>query len=277
MKKITILILIISVILFSSCIDYTKNEIISTTENPTIITGNGWSAPDYQNINTVQYDISLFKNDANGRKTYEDDTYFSNVGIDVSAFQGDIDWENVACDGMDFVMLRIGFRGYGPSGLIYEDDNFESNYDGAIKAGLKIGVYFFSQCISKAEAEQEAEFVYNHLIGKTISYPVVFDWEHVEDSTARTASVNSENVTEFAEAFCNKIDNYGLDPAIYFNCSDGYNLLNLDELSNYNFWLAEYDDTPSFYYQYSMWQYTDKGTVNGISGYVDMNISIEKK
>lgn len=272
-KTLVIISLIIALLALCSC-NITPEELL-TTEPNTLIADNGWAAPVYENIDAAQFDTNLFDFDDYGHIIYNDDNYCSFCGIDVSQFQGDVDWGKVASDGIDFVMLRIGFRGYGPSGLIYPDDNFETNYINAKNAGLKVGVYFFSQSISTKEAEQEAAFVIENIKDKVIDYPVAYDWEHVEDASARTTEISSEDVTSFAEAFSKYISHKGYDSVIYFNCSDGYSLLNLDRLSDYNFWLAEYDDKPSFYYNYSMWQYSDKGTVNGISGHVDMNVCLK--
>lgn len=138
------------------------------------------------------------------------------LGIDVSTYQGEIDWEQVALSGIDFAMIRLGLRGYTQGG-IRMDSMFERNIDEALAAGLDVGVYFFSQAVSVQEAEEEADFVLGQLEGYTLTYPVVFDWESVSDASARTNHMDAEEVTRCAAAFCDKIAAAGYTPMIYVN------------------------------------------------------------
>ena len=192
-------------------------------------------------------------------------------GIDVSAHQGEIDWAAVAGDGVEFAFLRIGYRGYS-AGALNLDGQFEANYAGAREQGIDVGVYFFSQAISEEEAREEARQVLSWLEGKEIQCPIVYDWEHIEEDTARTDSVDGETVTACARAFCEEIREAGYDPMIYCNGMLGYLSYDLTQLEDYPLWYAEYEDYPSYAYEVTIWQYTESGTVAGIQGKSDRNI-----
>lgn len=192
-------------------------------------------------------------------------------GIDVSAHQGEIDWAAVAGDGVEFAFLRIGYRGYS-AGALNLDGQFEANYAGAREQGIDVGVYFFSQAVSEEEAREEARQVLAWLEGKEIQCPIVYDWEHIEEDTARTDSVDGETVTACARAFCEEIRGAGYDPMIYCNGMLGYLSYDLTQLEDYPLWYAEYEDYPSYAYEVTIWQYTESGTVAGIQGKADRNI-----
>lgn len=194
-------------------------------------------------------------------------------GIDISAHQGDINWEKVAASGVEFAIIRAGYRGYGQEGKLLQDENFEKNIRGAIHAGLDVGVYFFSQATNVWEVEEEAHQLLKALEGYPITYPVVFDWERISGSTARTDVVKSKTVTLMAQAFCGLVAQAGYTPGIYFNQDMGYLELDLSQLKDCVFWLAEYSDAPGFYYDFGMWQYSSKGKVPGIGTSVDMNLA----
>jgi len=219
------------------------------------------------------YDPDGFSEE-NGIRRYESLGVTGVPGIDVSAYQPQIDWYAVKEAGIEFAMIRVGYRGYS-SGKLDLDDCFLSHIEGALEAGLNVGVYFFSQAISPEEAKEEAEFVLTWIEGYDITYPVVFDWEEVE-GTARTDQMNMLMLTSCAEAFCETVEEAGYDAAVYFNQAYGYQQFNLVSLLDYTFWLAEYNKTPTFYYDFQMWQYTNEGTVPGIEGPVDLNIWFER-
>ena len=194
------------------------------------------------------------------------------TGIDVSVHQGDIDWEAVARDGIEFAMIRVGYRGY-LDGELHEDVNARANIEGALAAGLVVGVYFFSQALTPEEAEEEADFIIDYISGYDISMPVVFDWETVEDPEARTTKPKGrELLTELSLAFCRKVDAAGYRPMVYFNRYQGDDLLDLWQLRAYGFWLAQYDAPMTFPWELTMWQYSDHGTVDGIKEKVDLNL-----
>ena len=211
----------------------------------------------------------------NGRKYYVDNSQISSlIGVDVSVHQHDIDWEKVKESGVDFAIVRLGYRGYG-SGEPGLDENYEKNIKGAREAGLDTGVYFFSQAINTEEAVEEAELVIKSIKDLDVNYPVVFDWELIGEDSARTDNISVDTLTDCCVAFCETIKNAGYTPMIYQNKRTSIFKLDLNRLKDYEFWLAEYNDEPSYYYDFSMWQYSSDGTVPGIDGRVDMNIAFK--
>ncbi len=209
-----------------------------------------------------------------GRAKYIDENVKTYTGVDVSTFQGDIDWNKVKADGIDFAIIRVGLRGYGSKGEIYEDKNARKNIEEALDAGLRVGVYFFSQAINTGEAIEEAEFVLDFIKDYNITFPVVFDWENEPDKNMRTDNLPDSVLTDCAVAYCERVKQEGYIPAVYFNLNFGYLRYNLDAIKDYTFWFAQHkEDSPEFYYNYSIWQYTHTGRVNGIDADVDLNIS----
>ena len=194
----------------------------------------------------------------------------SRTGVDVSSHQQEIDWQQVADAGVEFAIVRVGYRGF-TDGDIFPDTMAEENISGALDAGLDVGVYFFSQATSVQEAKEEAWFVLDAIDGCSITYPVLFDWESIT-TEARTDEVTGPEMTEFAQAFCAEIENAGYKAGIYFNQSDGYNNYDLRALRSYEMWLAEYADAQSFAYEVQLWQYTNQGSVPGIENAVDLNL-----
>ena len=195
-------------------------------------------------------------------------------GVDVSVYQGKIDWQAVADAGVDFAIIRVGYRGYS-QGAIQPDTNFQKNMEGALKAGLDVGVYFFSQATTVREAEEEADYVLEAIRNYPVTYPVVFDWEFIDGQQARTDEIDGERMTECAKTFCELVRAGGYTPMVYFNQEQGYLYYQLDQLDEFSFWLAEYDEKPDFFYNFAMWQYTHTGTVPGIPGNVDLNLTFQ--
>ena len=193
------------------------------------------------------------------------------VGIDVSSHQQDIDWQAVKAGGVDFAMIRVGYRGY-TEGEIQPDDYFTQNIEGALAAGLDVGVYFFSQALDEKEAIDEANFVLESIKDYPLSYPVIFDWEDIQ-ADARTDGMNSVQLTKNALAFCSAIEKAGYRAGVYFNQRFGYEEFDLESLQDYVFWLAEYNETPSFSYHFQLWQYCNDGRVDGIQTDVDLNLA----
>ena len=201
----------------------------------------------------------------------ENNKIVSKFGIDVSEHDGQIDWQTVKNAGVEFVFLRVGYRGYS-GGQIVSDKYYTKNLQGAQEAGIDIGLYFYSQAITPEEALEEAEVVLSAVGDAKITYPIVYDWEFVTTDTARTDDISAKTLTECSIAFCERIKQAGYLPMIYQNKNTSLLNLNLPELTDYDFWLAEYTDTPTYYYNYQIWQYSAAGTIPGISGEVDMNI-----
>ena len=192
-------------------------------------------------------------------------------GVDVSKFQGTIDWNAVKADGIDFAIIRCGYRGYG-SGKLVEDSTFRQNIQGATAAGLKVGVYFYSQAINEEEAVEEASMVLSLVGGYSLPMGVYYDTEQVGTDVGRADGISAAQRTACAVAFCETIRNAGYTAGVYSYASWFYNALNFANISKYRIWIAQYRDTLSFSYRYNIWQYTSKGSVKGISKPVDMNI-----
>ena len=194
----------------------------------------------------------------------------STLGVDISEFQGDIDWTQVKQAGIDFAFIRIGYRTYG-DGIVTYDSAFQRNIEGAQAAGIKVGAYFYSQAITVEEAVDEADHVIDALAPYDITYPVVYDWEIVHDA-ARTDSVSVETLADCCVAFCERIKDSGYTPMIYQNRETAMHKLDLPRIKDYDFWLAEYDEKPIYYYDFKIWQYSNTGRIPGIEGNVDLNI-----
>lgn len=198
----------------------------------------------------------------------------SHKGIDVSQHQGNIDWKAVAEDGVEFAFIRVGFRGYG-TGKLVGDANFEDNIKGATSNGIKVGVYFYSQAVNEEELLEEANFVLEKIAPYKVECPVVFDVEKVAGAKARMNEITLEERTNLTLLFCQTIENAGYKPMIYYNTEMGAMMLDLPTLENYDKWFAAYSDRFYYPYAYDVWQYSQSGTVSGIKGAVDLNISFK--
>lgn len=193
------------------------------------------------------------------------------LGIDVSKWNGEIDWEVVKAEGVDFAIIRCGYRG-SSSGWLIEDPYFYKNLEGAKKAGISVGVYFFTQATNLVEAVEEASMAVS-LIGDTeLEYPVFIDTEGA-GGNGRADNLDPGTRTAVINAFCQTIQNAGLDAGVYSGRNWYYNRLVADDLNDMKIWLAEYRDTPLYTGHYDMWQYTSSGSVAGIEGRVDLNVS----
>ena len=194
------------------------------------------------------------------------------MGVDVSSYQEQIDWEAAAAAGVEFAFIRIGYRGYS-EGRIFEDVCARVNLEAAKAAGIAVGAYFFSQAISTEEAAEEARWCVDFLKDYELELPLVFDWEHVGDPQARTDGIRDRRLlTACAETFLGIAREAGYGTMLYFNTYQSRLLFNLRQLQEHDFWLAKYDDTMSFHYAVDFWQYTETGTVEGIPGKVDINL-----
>lgn len=196
----------------------------------------------------------------------------STEGIDVSAYSGDIDWKKVKDSGIDFAMIRVGGRGYGESGEMYTDERALEYINGAKAEGIKVGAYFFSQAINTEEAIEEADYVKSVLGDIKLDYPVAYDWEIIKDDDARTDNVSASQATECARAFCDRVKELGYTPILYSPSRELYFKYDLSRLADIDIWYCEYANVPTFYYEFSMWQYSATGTIDGIEGAVDLNI-----
>ncbi len=194
------------------------------------------------------------------------------AGIDVSKWNGSIDWNAVKNSGVSFVIIRCGYRG-SSTGVLVEDSLFRSNIQGARAAGLKVGVYFFTQAVNEVEAVEEASMCLQLVQGYGLSYPIFIDTEYTTGKHGRADGLDKATRTAVCNAFCATIQNAGYSAGVYASKSWYNDMLNYSALSGYRIWLAQYASQPSFTGRYDMWQYSEKGSVNGIHGNVDMNWS----
>lgn len=241
---------------------------------------NSYRAELLENVPRNTYDFSkLHTDEQTGFKTYEDEEngVTSRIGIDVSEFQGeDIDWKQMRESGIEFVIIRLGYRAYGETGELVLDDMFDRNMQGALDAGLDVGVYFFSQAITPGEAVEEAEFVLEHVRGYEIDGPIVYDTEEIKGDTARTDNNTRQEFTNYCKVFCDTIEQAGYDPMIYANMKWMAFTLDMEQLADYDFWYADYHDVPQCPYEYEIWQYSETGAVPGINANVDLNVWFQK-
>ena len=192
-------------------------------------------------------------------------------GVDVSRYQGEIDWNRVRDAGIEFAIVRVGGRLINSGGL-YEDRLYRENIEGAVEAGLDVGVYFFSQAVSAEEGLEEAEYVLSLLEGCDLTMPVVMDWEPLGGTEARTYGVEPAEITAAIRTFCDRIREAGYEPMIYVNAQNAYTRMDLRDLSDIRLWYAQYSDVPVFRYHFDLWQYSARGRVDGIEGDVDLNL-----
>ena len=237
--------------------DYTAPSTAETEpENPTI--------PPERN----PYDKYDFQYDRHNYLKLQNLTSYA--GVDVSAFQGKIDWKKVKQSGIDFAIIRLGYRGY-ESGKLVEDEYARVNLKNAREAGLRIGAYFFSQALNIKETDQEIQFMLSILGDTELDMPIVLDWE-IPANTARTRNMDARTLTDIQRHFCGQMRDQGYQPMIYFNWHQSEHLYVLHELEEYPFWLALYQDRMTYPWKVEMWQYSDKGKVPGINGNVDLNV-----
>lgn len=193
-------------------------------------------------------------------------------GIDISSYCGEIDWNRVKSAGIDFVMVRLGGRGYGDEGSLYSDNKAADYISGAQAVGIKTGGYFFSQAVTEDEAREEAQYCQQILGGLKLDFPLAYDWEIIKDDAARTDSLTAAQATSCALAFCAKAKELGYTPLLYASDEEFSKKYDMNRLSDCDIWYCEYADTPNFHYRFSMWQYSKTAAVDGIEGNVDLDV-----
>lgn len=191
------------------------------------------------------------------------------LGIDVSKHNGNINWTEVKNSGVSYVIIRCGYRG-SSTGALIEDPKFKANVQGATAAGLKVGIYFFTQAVNQIEAVEEASMTVSLIKNYKISYPVFLD---VEASGGRADGLDAGTRTQIVNAYCQTIQNSGYTAGVYANKSWLNSKLNVGSLGSYKIWLAQYAAAPTYNGRYDMWQYSSTGKIGGISGNTDLNIS----
>lgn len=219
------------------------------------------------------YDFTKMEEKAGLKRYMENGRKLSYVGVDISKQTGKVNFAGLKAAGVDYVMIRLGGRGYS-TGQITLDENFKENIEGAIAAGLDIGVYFYSQAINQDEAIQEANFVVQNLdpYKGNVKYPVAFDMEFVSNDEARIDGLSREDRTSVAVSFLEGVKAAGYVPMFYGDKEWLIKEIDLAKLQDYDVWLAQEEDIPDYPYQYAMWQYSTKGVVNGITGDANLNI-----
>ena len=224
-------------------------------------------------LNKSTYDFTKMEDKAGLKRYVENGKKISYVGTDISKQTGSVNFASLKAAGVDFVMIRLGGRGYS-SGQITLDENFKENIEGAIAEGLDIGIYFYSQAISQDEANEEANFVVNNLepYRAHIKYPIAFDMEFVANDEARIDGLSREDRTTIATSFLEGVKAAGYVPMIYGDKEWLIKEVDLAKLQNYDVWLTQEEDIPDYPYQFAMWQYSTKGVLNGIKGDANLNI-----
>lgn len=228
----------------------------------------------------IRKDIPLYTYDftnikiSNGKMTYYQDGEPSSwLGVDLSKNNGDVDFNALKDAGVDFVMLRLGSRGY-ETGLVTLDEKFVNNITKAQSAGLEVGVYFFSQAVNEEEAAEEAEFVISNLVPYRISYPVAFDMEYISNDESRIDTLDEEQKTKIADAFLSRIEREGYRPILYGSKNWLLGELIPEKLlKKYDVWLNDQDSIPDYPYQFKMWKYSAAQKIDGAEGTASYTIS----
>ena len=258
--------------------DLTTVEVLRSFYPENIVVASGGKyhfVPINYDLKMNPYDEANLQILESGEYQYLDgETVISHKGIDVSKFQGKIDWNAVAQDGVEFAVMRVANRGYG-TGKLVMDTTFDDNFKGALKAGIHPAAYIYSQAISEEEIREEAQTVLDKVAPYDIKCPIVYDVEKTADVTGRMNQLSLEERTNLTLLFCQIIEEAGYKPIIYHNVEMGALMIDVETLEQYDKWLAYYNGDMYYPYDYKIWQYTDKGKVNGIKGNVDMNISFE--
>ena len=223
-----------------------------------------------ENLEEFPLDRSLFSV-TDGNASYAGDGWTLRRGIDVSEHQNDIDWIAVRESGVEFALIRCGWRGYG-GGSLNEDVTFRTNAEAAAAAGIEVGAYFFSQATSVMEAAEEAVFTAKILDGLQLDLPVYFDWENIGTEPARTDDTDAHTVTMAALEFCRLLATEGYDTGIYTYIPNVYYRYELDNLQGIDIWMGDPGNAPEFVYDHHIWQYSFTGSVPGIEGDVDLNV-----
>ena len=226
------------------------------------------------NVKPVEYKRESFVRYENVLAYENDERFRYRLGIDISRHEGKINWKKVRQSGREFVFLRIGWTGY-QTGIIHTDERFHYNIKKATKAGMEIGVYYFSQALNEEEAIAEAQHVIENLKGYKIHLPVVYDPESIPWEKARTDHITKTQVTKNTIAFCNEIKAAGYEPMIYSNLKWEVDYFDLEQLSEYRIWYADYRPVPKTPYHFDFLQYDGWGVkVPGIRRKCDGNIQL---
>lgn len=205
-------------------------------------------------------------------KYYENGTNISHMGVHINKSSGDVNFKKLKEAGVEYVIIRLGMRGY-QNGALSIDERYEEYITKAKEAGLEIGLSFYSQAITPEEATEEANTILSYIGENKITYPIVFDMETISNDTSRIETLSKISVTQIASAFCETIKNAGYSPMVYGNKYWLLRRMDLTKLSDYDIWLSQEEDTPDYPYKFAMWEYTKNGKIDGIEGEASLSIS----
>ena len=268
---------LLAIVLFACRKQTPEPESTDSDGQPVLVNdgvNNVWITP-IEGVDTAGLAAEDFRT-LDGLPCYVGSDYTALQGIDVSEYQSPIDWHAVKASGVDFAIIRCGWRGYA-SGLVAVDVAFAEHISGALKAGLQVGVYFFSQAVTPDEAEDEADTAVKLLRGYDIQLPVFFDWERPDDALARTQAVELSDLTEIARAFCDTVRKGGYVPGLYFNRQLGYYAYDWSQFTDCAKWVSDPSAWPDFYYRFDFWQYSFDGAVDGVPIQTDRDLMLIKK
>ena len=247
---------------------YSKEDYIAVTDEK----GNKRYYEILKDVAKNDYDLENNIINENGMLTYKDGKRESVKGVDLSKYNGAVDFAKLKENGISFAMLRLGSRGYG-TGKISLDEKFVEYAQNAQLAGIQIGAYFYSQAVNETEAVEEANYIVGAVSGFGIKYPIAIDIERVQQDEARTDKLTSKERTAVVKMFCDAVKGYGYKPVIYATKDMLITGLDLEELSDYDVWLADESIPTDYPYRFSMWQYNQKGRIDGITGDIDLDLS----
>lgn len=254
------------------------DDVDSDDENHISITLEDGTKKYYEILSDVpknDYDFEKYLENNEGRLSYKDTKRTAVLGVDLSKYNGNVDFSKLKDAGVNFAMLRLGSRGYG-SGTITLDDKFVEYAQNAALAGIYTGAYFYSSAINEAEAIEEANYIVGAVSGFNIKYPIAIDVEKVTGDTSRTEKLTVAERTAIVKAFCDTVKGYGYNPIIYAHRDLLISGLNLEDLDSYDVWLCDYSTKTDYPYRFSLWQFTQDGKVQGIDGNVDLDLCFIK-
>ncbi|WP_196808060.1 GH25 family lysozyme [Butyrivibrio sp. AE3006] len=221
-----------------------------------------------ENMDRHMFKAEDFRESSNGKLDYigPDESVQPKFGIMVSRYNGEINFENVKSAGVDFVMVRAGLRGSSEDASLVEDDFFRQDINGALAAGLQVGVYFDSSAINTMEAEEEAEFVLSLIAPYEVTYPIAIMIEASDSPDSRTINLETDDYSKIIDAYCSKIQDAGYKPMVYGNILSYVEYIDLGIQQKYPVWFSFSGDRPYYPYHFDMWEYTRNGYVYGING-----------
>ncbi len=258
---------------------YTTTQTVSVPSTETVVTyqfvdeqQNKYEISANPNVPSLKYNKAAYLLDGD-RMSYGEKEFGYRFGIDVSYYQSKVDWGKVAADGVEFAMIRLGYRGWS-DGELCMDERFVENIEGAQAAGIDVGVYFFTQAVNETEARIEAEYVLDKLKGYELQMPIACDVEDIDNGEGRMNNLSTVQRSKNVAVFCQTIQDAGYDAMVYCNMYYEAYKLNLELLSGFPMWYADYSRYPQTPYNFQIWQYTSSGKVDGIKGNVDLNIQM---